>query len=261
MAHSTDQTVHAQPALSNWQAPPPLMPNAALRWDVVSRLLPDPLGDVLEVGCGQGAVAARLARRAHSLTALEPDLQSYAVAKERVGSHGQVLNMMSHNLPTGEMFDLICAFEVLEHIDDDAAALDDWVSRLRPSGALLLSVPAHSQRFSDADRIAGHFRRYDRATMRTLLEQAGLTDIDIRLYGFPSGHLLEAGRNHLARRELSGRAGSMDIAQRTATSGRMFQPGNSLSRRAMSIASIPMIWIQRLFPDRGVGMIAMARKP
>lgn len=240
---------------------PPLMPNAALRWDVVSRLLPDPLGDVLEVGCGQGAVAARLARRANSLTALEPDLQSFAVAKARVGDRGQVLNMMSGELPAGDSFDLVCAFEVLEHIGDDAAALADWVARLRPGGTLLLSVPAHSRRFSDADRIAGHFRRYDRVTMQARLEQAGLIDIDICLYGFPSGYLLEAARNHLARRELSGKAGAMDIAERTATSGRMFQPGNALSHRAMSIASIPMIWLQRLFPDRGVGMLAMARKP
>lgn len=240
---------------------PPLMPNAALRWDVVSRLLPDPLGDVLEVGCGQGAVAARLARRAKSLTALEPDPQSFALAKERVGSHGQVLNMMSHDLPAGDTFDLICAFEVLEHIDNDAAALDDWTSRLRPGGNLLLSVPAHSQRFSDWDRIAGHFRRYDRATMRARLEQAGLTDIYICLYGFPSGYLLELTRNHLARRELVGRAGAMDIAERTATSGRIFQPGSAFVSLAMATASVPMIWMQRLFPDRGVGMVAMARKP
>lgn len=68
MAHSTDETVQAQPAQSNWQALPPLMPNSALRWDVVSRLLPDPLGDVLEVGCGQGASAINLADYANSET-------------------------------------------------------------------------------------------------------------------------------------------------------------------------------------------------
>lgn len=240
---------------------PPLMPNAALRWDVVSRLLPEPLGDVLEIGCGQGAVAARLARSARSLTALEPDPQSFAIASARVGNRGRVLNMMSNELPADATFDLVCAFEVLEHIEDDAAALADWVSRLRPGGTLLLSVPAHSKRFSDADRIAGHFRRYDREAMNAQLERAGLSDITVRLYGFPGGYLLERARNQLARRELADGAGAMNIAERTANSGRMFQPSNAISSRAMAVASVPLIWMQRLFPDLGVGMIAIARKP
>jgi protein-L-isoaspartate O-methyltransferase len=61
----------------------PLTPNAWLRYDVIQRMLPPGVGDVLEVGCGQGALGVRLAQR----------------------------------------FDLVCAFEVLEHIEDDAAAL------------------------------------------------------------------------------------------------------------------------------------------
>lgn len=240
---------------------PPLMPNAALRWDVVSRLLPGTLGDVIEIGCGQGAAAVRLARRADRFVALEPDPKSFSIAKARVGDLGTVHNMSSTDLPDGERFDTLCAFEVLEHIEDDRAAFQDWVSRLRAGGRIVLSVPAYPERFSHADEVAGHFRRYDRSGMTALLEGAGLQNIEIVHYGFPSGYALEAARNYLAQRHLAGEAGGMDIAQRTASSGRMFQPGSAVSRVMLSAVTIPMIWVQRVFPDRGIGMIATARVP
>lgn len=240
---------------------PPLMPNAAMRWDVVSRLLPAALGDVIEIGCGQGAAAVRLARRADRFVALEPDPKSFAIAKARVGNLGTVRNMSSADLPDEERFDTLCAFEVLEHIEDDRAALQDWVSRLRAGGRIVLSVPAYPGRFSHADEVAGHFRRYDRSGMAALLEGAGLQNIEIVHYGFPSGHVLEAARNYLARQHLAGEAGGMDIAQRTASSGRMFQPGSAVSRVMLGALTVPMIWVQRVFPDRGIGMIATARVP
>ena len=55
----------------------------------------------------------------------------------------------------------MCAFEVLEHIDDDALALKQWREYLRPSGWLLLSVPAHQDQYGAADELVGHYRRYD----------------------------------------------------------------------------------------------------
>ncbi|MBA4164440.1 MAG: methyltransferase type 11 [Erythrobacter sp.] len=264
MSNSTEASLQQQVSMKNSdkiKALPPLMPNAALRWDVVSRLLPEALGDVIEIGCGQGAAAVRLALRADRFVALEPDPRSFAVAKSRIGNLGTVHNMSSTDLPDGERFDTLCAFEVLEHIEDDRAALIDWVSRLRSGGRIVLSVPAHPDRFSHADEVAGHFRRYDRTDMTALFEEAGLQNIEIVHYGFPSGYLLEAARNHLARRHLAGEAREMNIAQRTASSGRMFQPGGSASRLMLSALTVPMIWVQRVFPDRGIGMIAMARVP
>lgn len=264
MPNPTDANLapHATTATSALAgALPPLMPNAALRWDVVSRLLPDALGDVIEIGCGQGAAAVRLARRADRFVALEPDPRSFAIAKARVGNLGTVRNMSSADLPDEVRFDTLCAFEVLEHIEDDRAALHDWVSRLRPGGRIVLSVPGYPGRFSHADEVAGHFRRYDRSGMTALLEEAGLQNIEIVHYGFPSGYLLESARNYLARQHLAGDAQNMDIAQRTASSGRMFQPGSTISRMMLSALTVPMIWVQRAFPDRGIGMIATARVP
>lgn len=240
---------------------PPLTPNASLRWDVVSRLLPDRPGTVLEVGCGRGAAAARIARRADHFVGCEPDAQSYAVADANIGSFARLYNCMSFKLPISETFDTICAFEVLEHIEDDHGALAEWREKLKPGGTLILSVPAWNARFAAADKIAGHFRRYDPEHMQAKLEQAGFTDIHVELYGFPAGHLLEAFRNYAASKLLAGGAENLDIAERTAGSGRLFQPSRGLSGFATALIARPMVWAQRMFPNRGVGLVARACRP
>ena len=243
------------------RALPPLTPNASLRWDVVSRLLPAKPGAVLEVGCGRGAAGARIARRADSYVGCEPDAQSYAVARENLAGLATVHNYMSFQLPDDSRFDTICAFEVLEHIEDDAAALQEWKGKLNPGGTLVLSVPAWQDRFAAADQIAGHFRRYDPEHMRARLEAAGFTDIHVEPYGFPAGHLLEAFRNFAAAKLLKGEAKDLDIAERTAGSGRLFQPSRGLSGTLTAMVARPMVWTQRLFKGRGVGLVARARKP
>lgn len=240
---------------------PPLTPNASLRWDVLSRLLPENVGHALEVGCGRGAAAARIARRAQSYVAVEPDALSYAVARENLQGIATVHNCMSFELPGDQRFDTLCAFEVLEHIEDDAAALAEWRARLVPGGHLFLSVPAWQHRYALFDRIVGHFRRYDPDQLRLRLEQAGFVDVHVEPFGFPAGHLLEAFRNFAARRLLAKGLGERDIAERTAGSGRLFQPERGLSGFATAMAARPMVWLQRLFRGRGVGLVARARLP
>jgi len=148
------------PIKADVNAVAPLAPNAWLRYDVVQRMLPPGITDVLEVGCGQGAFAARLAQRYHYL-GVEPDHTSWTVAHRRVSAMGagEIRNIAAEKLGD-ERFDLVCAFEVLEHIEDDAAAVKEWSSRLRPAGWLLLSVPAGPDQYGPWDELVGHFRRY-----------------------------------------------------------------------------------------------------
>ena len=123
-------------------AQPPLTLYGRMRWDVVERLLPAAPGRVLEVGCGQGAVAVRLAARAASYTGVELDRVSAATAEDRLVAAdvpGTVVHGPLGSLPEAERFDLVCAFEVIEHIEDDAVALKEWVGRLAPGGMLLIS--------------------------------------------------------------------------------------------------------------------------
>ena len=245
---------------------PPLSPNAWLRWGVVSRLLPpaDPGTRVLEVGCGQGGFGARLAQR-YSYVGVEPDVVSSSVAQQRLalaGGHGEVRHGDLSVVGPHEMFDLVCAFEVIEHIEDDAAAVQAWVSQIRAGGSLLLSTPAWQRRFGAADEMVGHFRRYDPTVLTGLLRGAGLVDVELVHFGAPLGYLLEAGRNAAGRRRLaSADASTTSKAQRSDASGRTLQPATSLAATAAWVGTAPFRAVQRVFPSVGPGLVARARKP
>lgn len=241
---------------------PPLSLNAWLRWDVVRRLLPPDAGCVLEVGCGRGAVGARLAAGGLDYLGVEPDASSYATAVGRLAviGRGEVRHGTTAVLEPGRRFDLVCAFEVLEHLADDAGALAEWRELLRPGGWLLLSVPAHARRFAAADEHVGHFRRYDPAALEGLLHSTGFPEVMSVQYGMPLGYLLEAGRNALARRN-QGTVAAESAPARTGRSGRWFQPDADVLTPVLQTATAPFRLAQRASPHRGTGLVVRARRP
>jgi SAM-dependent methyltransferase len=239
---------------------PPLTLNGWLRYDLIRNAL-DGLEDVrsvLEIGTGEGAMGARLARR-FSYVGVEPDPRSFATARERIEQTGLgtvVLGDLSVLEPDEEV-DLVCAFEVLEHIEDDVAALGEWRGRIRDRGWLLLSVPAFQHRFGPGDRIVGHYRRYDPAHMHDVLVSCGFAHPAIAMYGFPLGYPLEWTRNAIARRgETRG-----SKAERTLASGRWLQPPVWLGGGTRVITA-PFRLLQRPFSKSrlGTGLVVLARR-
>src|SRR3546814_20907381 len=83
------------------------------------------------------------------------------------------------------------AFEVLEHIEDDHAALRQWLGWLKPGGILLMSVPAHPSQWNAADVWAGHFRRYRKRELLGLVEENGLELEHVECMGFPLANITE----------------------------------------------------------------------
>jgi SAM-dependent methyltransferase len=152
----------------------------------------------------------------------------------------------------GQQFDLVCAFEVLEHLADDRAALRSWRALVRPGGHLLISVPAHAARFGPADDAVGHYRRYEPAALRSLLTESGLGNVRLVMYGAPLGYLIEAGRN----RSLARQTNALSREQRTAASGRLLQPRRPVVAAVTAAAVAPFAVVQRAFPRRGVGIVA-----
>jgi glycosyltransferase involved in cell wall biosynthesis len=240
-------------------APAPLSPNAALRWHVVRRqvqaLRPT---TVLECGTGQGAVGARLCREA-VYVGVEPDALSRATAASRLPPGTRLLANIDE-LGDHEQFDLLCAFEVLEHIDDDVGTLARWVDHVRPGGHVLVSVPADPDRYAPSDEVAGHFRRYAPGDLEALFESAGLVTESVRHYGYPLGVALEAGRNAVARRRLAAGDVPPDMASRTASSGRRLQPPG-WTGTMLWWATGPFRHLQQRFPDRGRGLVGLAQRP
>lgn len=236
----------------------PLTFNAWLRYELVSRLLNrlPQAESFVEVGCGQGALAARLARR-YRYVGYEPDSTAFAVARARLAplNRGTVVNAPLPEEPTAS-FDLLGAFEVLEHMKDDATTLRTWFRWLAPGGHVILSVPGHPKRFGPADEAAGHFRRYRRTDLQRVLQQAGFEEVSVLAYGFPLGYLLEWGRNRLLRRS------SASIEEQTARSGRLLQPPEGAAW-VTRFATAPFRLMELPFTqsDLGTGFVASARRP
>ncbi len=235
--------------------PTALSPGAWLRWDVieehVTRLGPT---SILEVGMGGGAAGSRLAAMTPTYVGFEPDPAARALAGTRMPGGTELLEAAA---AIGERrFDLVCAFEVLEHIEDDRAAVDQWMAWTSTGGHLLLSVPAFASRMGHWDHRVGHHRRYDPDALRALLADAGLVDIDLRLIGFPLGYVLEAARNAIARVRPDPET---SMSERTAESSRMLQPPDV--PRLTELATAPFRAAQRRFPERGTGIVVLARRP
>ena len=128
---------------------------------------------ILEVGCGTGHNFQML-RPFGRLDAIEVDGEARAIASRRLG-HA----VMDAPLPEllgvpPRSYDLIAMLDVLEHIDDDRAALKALAERLRPGGRLLITVPAHPWMWSAHDVVNHHKRRYTKRSFRAAVGEAGL---------------------------------------------------------------------------------------
>ncbi|ARM87426.1 SAM-dependent methyltransferase protein [Rhizobium sp. CIAT894] len=130
----------------------------------------------LEVGCGTGFVltALREALPQAVLCGSEIYLNGLPYARERLKGAGQLFQMDARDLPFHGEFDLLCAFDVLEHIDEDELVLRQMAQALRADGGVLLAVPQHPGLWSRNDDLAFHKRRYRRGELEQKCAAAGL---------------------------------------------------------------------------------------
>jgi SAM-dependent methyltransferase len=128
-----------------------------------------PDAEILEIGCGTGHNLAMLSGFGH-VEGLELDDEARAISEKRLGRA-----VMSSPLPElGEVpdrhYDLIGAFDVIEHIDDDCAALASIARKLKPGACFIMTVPAHQWMWSAHDTVNHHKRRYSRSGLKALIE-------------------------------------------------------------------------------------------
>jgi SAM-dependent methyltransferase len=136
------------------------------------QILPFIAGDVLEVGAGIGANTPYLdSSGSGKWVCLEPDPELTARLSQSLNfgsaSQHEVVCGTIESIGT-RLFDTIVYIDVLEHIRNDRAELKAAAGHLRPSGRVIVLAPAHQCLFTPFDAAIGHFRRYDRSTLREI---------------------------------------------------------------------------------------------
>jgi SAM-dependent methyltransferase len=160
------------------------------RHELRERLLLDlllaasPGPQVLDAGAGQGTMSRRLIERGFDVTSTDVSPEAVEVLREQLGARVRTADLTA--LPfEDESFDAVVLGEVLEHVEDDRAALREVARVLRPGGVLALSVPGNPARFGPSDRWAGHHRRYARGELVEKVGVAELAVIRCSAWGFP----------------------------------------------------------------------------
>ena len=141
----------------------------------------DRISNVVEVGCGHGAILAALRSRFPDarIVGLEPDTANFEVASDTHAADDRmdVLNitladyLAEHELT--RLHDLVVFINVLEHIEDDGEELAAGGARVRPGGWVGILVPALPALYGPIDLKSGHFRRYSEEQLTDLISRRG----------------------------------------------------------------------------------------
>lgn len=177
----------------------------------------------LEIGCADGELSSRIAKMGLAGDICDISEEAIKEAKKlikerRVDKKLNVYNADLFAYKTAMRYDLIVMLEVLEHIENDKAALSKVNSLLKSGGFFLISVPAKKTLWGASDVLAGHFRRYDKEELKHKLEQSGFKILEIYSYGFPFLNILKLFRDFTASQRLKNK-GAKTMIERSKRSG------------------------------------------
>ena len=215
--------------------------------DAIARAVRPPAdARVLEVGCGTGHNLAMLGRFGR-VDALELDAPARALAAERLGrAVGDAPLPALAGVERGA-YDLVALLDVLEHVEDDEAALIGVAECLAPDGAVLLTVPANPWMWTVHDEHHHHHRRYTHRTLADVIRCAGLRVDTLTHFNTLLFPAIAAARG-LGR--LRGQETSDD---------RM--PGGAVNRVLDAVFGLERHLVGRVTLPVGVSLLAVARRP
>lgn len=126
---------------------------------------------ILNIGCGTGGTLSTLEQYGKVENV---DVSDDAIAFMKKSGY-KVKKVKGIELPYKDnTFDLVAAFDVLEHIEHDVDALKEWLRVLKPGGFVVMTIPAHQWLWSQHDVSLHHFRRYTTKDVKNKAKNAGL---------------------------------------------------------------------------------------
>lgn len=224
---------------------------------VIGQVLPPARGHaILDVGCGTGGLAGRLARD-YAVTGIDASEEAVSLARTRFPNVRFLRCPDLRDLAPEERrgTDLVVLGDVLEHVRDDRGFLAEVIAGCRPGAFVLITVPADPSLWSDHDRSFGHFRRYDAPGLEALWRSE---PVSVRLFSHYNSRLYPVIRGirrwNAATGSTSGEAGT-DFA-------RLPRPLNALLRAVFAGEAARLL---RALRDggpgyaRGASLIALLR--
>jgi SAM-dependent methyltransferase len=129
----------------------------------------------LEIGCGTGNVLAYLCRERQweRIAGGELHVSGLRIARTRLPPDVELVQLDATAAPATNVFDVIGAFDIIEHVEDDEAVLQGIRRPLKLGGGVIIAVPQHPALWSISDEVAHHQRRYKRGELEQKLSTAG----------------------------------------------------------------------------------------
>jgi SAM-dependent methyltransferase len=209
-------------------------------------------GRALDVGCGTGRVAFRLAERGYTVDGvdIEPrvvDLANEIAERRRAKCSFRLGDFRDPHVVSPACYDLAVCSEVLEHVEEYQPIVENMYASLKPGGRLIITVPYDMKKFSVLDTYGGHVRRFE---LEEILQSLSRFDIrEIIITGFPFYRLMV--RTYLLLIKLGGRQHSNE------------ELWHKRSTRVISHLAYPFMRLDNLFAFTRLGdaLIAVADKP
>ena len=127
---------------------------------------------ILDVGCGTGGMLPLLSTFGH-VRGIEAEPLAVECCRSSFGEFEVQLGSIPAEVPADGSIDVVTAFDVIEHIEDDLGALRSFGEAVGPGGTVVLTVPALGWLWSDHDVVNGHQRRYTRRRLVDVAQRAG----------------------------------------------------------------------------------------
>ena len=122
---------------------------------------------ILNIGAATGATSQML-EEFGTVKSIEYDSDCYAFVKERLTIDLEQGSILDLRFADNE-FDIVCAFDVIEHVQDDSKAVSEMFRVCKPDGSVFITVPAFMFLWSKHDEVNHHYRRYTARQLKTLL--------------------------------------------------------------------------------------------
>ena len=202
----------------------------------------------LDVGCGTGANGSVIAEGGRF--AVGVDMSAIPLGLGRTSGHSARVRGDVCSLPFADnSFDLVCALDILEHIEDDARAARELMRVARPGAPLIVFVPAFMVLWGLQDDVSHHLRRYGKREVVDLLEAAGLETQRVTFF------------NSLLFLPILGARLAMRVARPPSLSSENQLSGPLTNALLGSVFNMELPLLRRANLPVGVSLAVVGRKP